>query len=70
MSHVDLKDFTKFMELLGGIYKDLSNKRGKVNEYLGMTIDLQTPGEMRITMVDYLKVVLEDFLEVITGRST
>ena len=35
-----------------------------------MMLDLQTPGELRITTVDYLKGVLEDFPEVKTGRST
>ena len=43
--------------------------RGKVHEYLGMTLDFLTPGEIQVTMVDFLKGVLEDLQEVITGRS-
>ena len=35
-----------------------------------MTIDLWTPGELRATMVDYLKGVTDDLPEVTTGRST
>ena len=34
-----------------------------------MTIGFRTPGELQVTMVDYLKGVMEDFPEVITGRS-
>ena len=48
----------------------MRNTRGKVQEYLSMTLDLQTPGDFREIMVDYLKWVLEDFPEVITGGST
>ena len=44
--------------------------RGKVHKYLSMTLDLCNPGELRATMVDDLKGVMEDFPEVITGRST
>ena len=40
--------------------------RGKVHEYLGMTLDFLTPGEIQVTMVDFLKGVLEDLQEVIT----
>ena len=35
-----------------------------------MMLDFQTPGELQITTLDYLKGVLEDFPEVKTGRST
>ena len=35
-----------------------------------MLLDCQNPGELRVNMLDYLKVVLEDLPEVITGRST
>ena len=43
--------------------------RGKIHKYLGMTLDFRTPGEIQVTMVDYPKGVLEDFPEVIMGRS-
>ena len=61
VSHVNPKEFTNFMEWLEGIYGELSIVRGKVRKYLGMMFDFQTPGELRVTMVDYLKGVLEDF---------
>ena len=60
MSHVDPKEVTKFMEWIEDIYRDLRITRGKVEEYLGTTLDLRTPGDLWVTMVDYLKGVLED----------
>ena len=61
VSHLDPKEVTNFMEWIEGIYRGLSITRGKVHEYLGMEIYFQTPGELRVTMVYYLKEVLEYF---------
>ena len=61
MSHVEPKEVTNFMEWLDGICRVLRIIRGKLHEYLGMTLDFLTPGELRVTMLDYLKGVLEDF---------
>ena len=55
LSYVEPKEVTNFMEWLEGIYGDLMITRGKVQEYLGMTLYLQTPGELQVTMVYYLK---------------
>ena len=52
------------------VYGELRITRGKVHKYLGMTLDFRTSGELRVTMVNYLKGVLEDFPEVVIGRST
>ena len=41
---------------------------GKVDDYIIMMLDFRNKGESPLTMVDYLEGVLEDFLEVITGR--
>jgi hypothetical protein len=43
--------------------------RGLVHEYLGMTLDYTVKGEVKITMVDYLKGVIGDFPEVIDGTA-
>ena len=43
---------------------------GKVHKYLVLTLDFQNPGEIWITMIDYLKVVVQDLPKVIIGRST
>ena len=67
---MDSKEITKFMECLEGIYRYHSITRYKVKKYLGMEIYFWYPGELLVTMVDYLKGVLEDLPEVITGRNT
>jgi hypothetical protein len=38
-----------------------------VHEYLGMTFNFKTPGEVKVTMIDYPKGAIRDFPEVITG---
>ena len=36
-------------------------KRGKIHEYLGMQLDFSVVGKVKITMFDYIQVMLEDF---------
>jgi hypothetical protein len=43
--------------------------RGKKHNNLGMTLDFTKEGEVKVTMIDCMKGVIEDFPEVITGRS-
>ena len=33
--------------------------RGKVHKYLGMTLDFTTKGQVKISMVDYVKEVVD-----------
>jgi hypothetical protein len=59
MSHDDHKEVTRIIEWLKGIYGDNMHVwRGLVHDYLGMTLDYSTKGEVKVTMVDYLKGVL------------
>ena len=37
--------------------------RGKKHDYLGMYLNFSVPGEVRVTMVDYLKKVIVDLPE-------
>jgi hypothetical protein len=70
MSHKDPKEVTKVIEWLKSIYGDnMHVSRGLVHDYLGMTLDYTTKGEVKVTMVDYLKGVLGDFPEVISGTA-
>jgi hypothetical protein len=70
MSHKDSNEVTKVIEWLKGIYGDnMHVSRGLVHEYLGMTLDYTVKGEVKITMVDYLKGVIGDFPEVIDGTA-
>jgi hypothetical protein len=43
--------------------------RGRVRDYLGMTLDFTNKGEVKVTMIDYLKGVINDFPEIITGTA-
>jgi hypothetical protein len=70
MSHKDPKEVTKVIDWLKGIYEDnMHVSRGLLHDYLGMTFDYTTKGEVKVTMVDYLKGVLGDFTEVIDGTA-
>ena len=42
---------------------------GQQYEYLGMLMESSKKGGVRISMEGYLKEILEDFLEGITGRA-
>ena len=55
---MDPKEFTNFIERLEWIDRELIITRGKVHEYIRINIDFWTPGDLWVTMVDYLKGVL------------
>ena len=40
--------------------------RGKKHDYLGIWLDYSIPGEVRISVEEYLRVVIDDFPEEIT----
>jgi hypothetical protein len=71
LSHVDDKEVTKMIVWLKNIYgNDMRVSRGKKHDYLGMDLDFTEPGQVKITMIPYLKGVIRDFPEEITGRAT
>ena len=47
-------------------YGELHRARGKRHDYLGMWINYSIPGEVRISMEEYLRGLLDDFPEDIT----
>jgi hypothetical protein len=70
MSHADEKEVSKLITWLKSVYgEDMRVSRGKVNDYLGMTLDFTNKGEVKVTMIDYLKGVINDFPEIITGTA-
>jgi hypothetical protein len=70
MSHKDPNEVSKVIAWLKSIYGDSMHvSRVLVHDYLGMTLDYATKGEVKVTMVDYLKGVLNDFQEVIEGHA-
>ena len=63
-SHVDSKVNDEFLVWLNNTYgslKAVTETRGKVHEYLGMTIDFSKKGKVKIRMDDYVTRMLEEF---------
>jgi hypothetical protein len=44
--------------------------RGKQHDYLEMDLDFKVKGEVQVTMIPFLKGVITDFPEEITGTAT
>jgi hypothetical protein len=47
----------------------LSKSWGKVHNYLGMTLDFATPGQVMITMIDYIKMICMDLPKDMIGSA-
>ena len=70
ISHVDPDMVTEVIEqfeLEFGAEVLLTKMRGKVHEYLGMVIDYSTPGKAKFSMVDYVKDMLDELPENMSG---
>ena len=69
LSHKSSRQMDRMIEYLRkeyeSIFEDGSGKitvkRGKVHEYLGMTIDYSEPGQAKVTMLNYVKEILTAF---------
>ena len=63
-SHVQSSVNSKFIKWLNkkyGSYGEVKATRGKVHEYLGMTLDFSDPGKVSINMTDYVASMVDDF---------
>jgi hypothetical protein len=70
MSHDEEEVVTQMITWLKSIYGEVMRvSRGRVQDYLGMTLDFTKKGEVKVTMIDYLKKVISDFPEEITGTA-
>jgi hypothetical protein len=70
MSHEDEKEVPQLITWLKSIYgEDVRVSRGKVHDCLGMMLYSTNKGEVKVTMIDYLKGVINDFPEIITGTA-
>ena len=38
--------------------------RGNIHEYLGMSLDFNTSGQVKVTMFDYIKEMVDDFTKI------
>ncbi|KAL7461201.1 hypothetical protein ACHAXS_001624, partial [Conticribra weissflogii] len=67
VSHRNSKCVSQVIQWLSSLYGELKEKRGAVHDYLGITLDYSTPGVVRVSMVDYIKGIIENFPEEIEG---
>jgi hypothetical protein len=71
VSHVDPSEVAKFGQWLSDTYGiAVAEHRGKVHDYLGMILDFTMEGCVIINMTEYIKTILDDFPEEITGTKT
>jgi hypothetical protein len=74
ISHVDMSAIEHVIEKLDsefGKEAPLTVTRGKVHEYLGMTIDFSDPGKVVFSMIEYITKLLDDVPEeLLKGSST
>ena len=62
---------TKFLCYLGKIYRTkLSMHTGLKHRYLGMDMEFNKDGMLEVSMITYLKNVIEQFPEEISGRAS
>ena len=64
ISHVDSREVTKIINWFKSKYEDknigeMKASRGKVHDYLGMVLDYSIAGEVKVSMVAYIKSMLE-----------
>jgi hypothetical protein len=75
ISHKESTQIDKMIEWLRkeyeSIFEDGSGKmtvsRGKIHKYLSMTLDYSTPGQVQVTMFDYVNEIIEAFDRVDPG---
>jgi hypothetical protein len=71
VSHCDPAQVTIFGEWLSKKYGvAVAAHRGKVHDYLGMIFDFSVKGKVMVTMMEYIKSIIKDFPEEITGIKT
>ena len=73
VSHVDRTEVEKFvrkMEETFGKDTPLTVSRGQVHDYVGMTLDFRTKGEVKINMEHYIDMMLQDAPDKMKGTAT
>jgi hypothetical protein len=72
VSHIDTPVINKVLELFkGACGKEAPSTitHGKVHKYLGMTIDYQVKGNVKITMIQYIKNLLAEVPNNMAGEA-
>jgi hypothetical protein len=78
ISHYETKKVDQMVTWLRKMYEHLFEdgsgamkiKRGKVHEYIGMTLDFCVPGEVKVTMLPYVKEIVDDFTKITGDTKT
>lgn len=70
VSHKDPKCVTETIEWLSSLYRCLKEQRGKVHNYLEITLDYLMAGVVRVSKVNYIKEILKCFPEEVEGEAT
>ena len=60
----------KMLEEEFGKEAPLTIRRGKIHDYLGMTIDFSIDGKVQISMEEYIRNMLTELLEDMDGMAT
>ena len=61
ISHVNPKVVDKMVNWLDKLQHGFTATLGKSYDYLGMTFNFSTPGEVKVSMYDYIDKVLTGF---------
>ena len=61
ISCVEANKVTKMIQWIESEYREMHGSRGKRHDYLGMWLSYSILGEVRISMEEYLRRVLDDF---------
>jgi hypothetical protein len=70
MLHDEEEEVTRMIKWLKSIYReDTRVLRGRIHDYLGMTLDFTKNGEVKVTMIDYLKKITSDFPAEVHGTA-
>mmetsp|Transcript_26671 Transcript_26671/g.56142 ORF Transcript_26671/g.56142 Transcript_26671/m.56142 type:complete len:625 (+) Transcript_26671:3224-5098(+) len=69
MSHADKAVVSGMIEWFKEIYGDVRVSRGKVHDYLRMTLNYSESGKVKVSMVDYFKKTIREFPEEIVGTA-
>jgi hypothetical protein len=72
ISHEDPEVVSQRIKLCRGAYGKevpLTIARGKIHEYLGMTLDYSVEGKAKVTMLKYIKNMLLEMPEEWTGEA-
>jgi hypothetical protein len=73
ISHVDPEVVTSIIDMVEGEFgkeAPLTIVRGKVHEYLGMTIDFSTVGKVRFSMISYIRDTLDELPKDMDGENS